>query len=209
MLAMRVHVAPCLFLLLSGCARTPPPVRPPSTAARQLATALQQDDAQAAYHLLSPAVRREVSLSQFRRQWEENAAERRRLGEALQQAAPPRAHAAVVLENGERIPLVLEDGYWRLQGDVMNVAAMETPADTVAALRRALQRRSMDGLLRLLSRGQRAAWEARFEEIIQETQDPLGLEIEIDGQKAVVHTGDGDVIRLRKEAGEWRVTAIE
>lgn len=208
---MGVHVARwlALILLLSGCARTPPPVQPPSPTARRLAAALQQDEPEAAYRLLSPAVRREVSLQQFRRQWEENTAERRMLGKALQQAAPPRAHAAVVLENGERIPLVLEEGYWRLQGDVMNVAAMATPADAVAALRRALQRRSMDGLLRLLSRRQRAAWEARFEEIIEETRDPLDLEIEIDGQKAVVHTGDGDVIRLRKEAGEWRVTAIE
>jgi hypothetical protein len=63
----------------------------------------------------------------------------------------------------------------------------------------------LPALLRVLSRERRAAWLAAFEQSLERTSDPLALEVEVQGEQAVVHLVGGGEIHLKLEAGRWRV----
>jgi hypothetical protein len=80
---------------------------------------------------------------------------------------------------------------------------------TVRALRRSLMRKSLPGVLRVLSRQPRADIEAELARILEETEDELDLEVEVRGNRARVRTTGGREITLVREAGEWRISAIE
>jgi len=59
--------------------------------------------------------------------------------------------------------------------------------------------------LRVLARDRRAAWMAAFGKTMQQTSDPLDLQVEIRGDEATVQlTGGGEVL-LKREAGHWQV----
>jgi len=190
-----------------GCASgAPARVPDPGDSVRRLSTALRGDDAQAAFALLDPELRKALGRERFRALWRANRAELRELGERLAKIdVAARARAEVALEDGERVALVLERGQWRVQGGVLDAQALGTPLDAVAELRRALKRQSLPGLLRVLARERRAAWLAAFEKSMQQTGDPLDLRVEVRGDEATVHLSGGGQIQLRREAGRWQI----
>ncbi|MND01936.1 hypothetical protein D3C83_211260 [compost metagenome] len=64
-------------------------------------------------------------------------------------------------------------------------------------------------MLRVLSRQPRADIEADLARVLEETEDELDLEVEIRGNRARVRTTGGREITLVRDAGEWRISAIE
>ncbi|HBQ13674.1 MAG TPA: hypothetical protein DEF51_21900 [Myxococcales bacterium] len=104
--------------------------------------------------------------------------------------------------------LVLEDGRWRIDGGVLDAAGLGTPLDAVAAFRRALMRRDLEGVERVLSRQTRAEWEEELRRVLEATADTDDLEVEIQGNRARVRTTGGGSIELVRESGEWRVVDV-
>ncbi len=140
-----------------------------------------------------------------------NDQELRAQGRALSRASGPGAidaHARVRLQSGETIVLVLEEDGWRIDGGVLDAAGLATPLDAVAAFRRALMRRDLRGVERVLSRQTRAEWEEEVRRVVDATEDGDDLEVEVQGNHARVRTTGGGSIELVRESGEWRVVDV-
>jgi len=183
---------------------------PPGSALEAYVDAVRADDVDAAHGLLSESLRAEVSAEELGRLMTENREElAAQASEIEAEAAAIQAVAVQPLEGGEQVRMVLEDGGWAIDGGVVSAPGLRTPMATIRAFRRALQRRSLPGTLRVLSREPRAELEAELSRIVEETEDELDLEVEIRGNRARVRTTGGREITLVREAGEWRIEAIE
>jgi hypothetical protein len=192
--------------LLAACGGAPARVPDPHVTARTFAAAAAEGDVDAAYAQLDPGLRASLTRDAFAAQLADNRAELQELAATLARVSPAQhAEAEVELLDGERVLLVLEDGQWRIASAVLDAQTLDTPEGAVLALRNALQRQSLPALLRVLSRERRAAWLAAFEQSLERTSDPLALEVEVQGDHAVVHLVGGGEIQLKLEAGRWRV----
>lgn len=197
-------------LLSAGCGGGTP-VEGPSRVILDYAGALSAGDAGRAWELLDEDARRGRTEEQHAELMTENGAELREQGAALERAArgdTVEAQARVALASGETLVLVLEDGRWRIDGGVLDAAGLRTPLDAVAAFRRALMRRDLPGIERVLSRQTRAEWEEEVRRVVESTADRDDLEVEVQGNRARVRTTGGGSIELVRESGEWRVVDV-
>ena len=184
----------------------------PNLAVTSFAEALRAGDARATFGRLDEGARRGRSEERHAELVEANAAEMAEVGEDLGRAVDRgevRTTARVRLRSGEEVLLVLEDGGWRVDGGVLDAVGLATPEDAVAALRRALLRRDLPGLERILSRQTRAEWEAEVRRIVEATADREDLAVEIEGNRARVTTTGGGTIELVRESGEWHVVDLQ
>ncbi len=207
-----MHARPALLALalLSGCGAAGR-VEGPSGTVRAYAAALSRGDAASAWVLLDEDARRGRTEPEHSALMAQNAEELAAQAEALDRAAGTEAveaRARVPLASGETVVLVLEDGEWRIDGGVLDAAGLGTPLDAVAAFRRALMRRDLQGVERVLSRQTRAEWEEEVRRLVESTADPDDLEVEIQGNRAHVRTTGGGSIELVRESGEWRVVDV-
>ena len=197
-----------LMLLLGGCA-SGPRVEGPALTVRTYASALSAGDARTAWALLHEDARGGRTEGDHAALMAQNAGELALQGRALASSAERvEARARVALRRGETVVLVLEDGAWRIDGGVLDAAGLGSPLDAVAAFRRALMRRDLDGIERVLSRQTRAEWEEEVRRLVEATADPDDLEIEVQGNRAHVRTTGGGSIELIRESGEWRVVDV-
>ncbi|HJL19337.1 MAG TPA: hypothetical protein RMH99_26970 [Sandaracinaceae bacterium LLY-WYZ-13_1] len=188
-----------------------PRVEGPSPTIAAYARALERGDEDAAWALLDEDARRGRSEDEHAALMAQNAEELEAQGDALARAAGSdavEARARVTLQSGETVVLVLEDGRWRIDGGILDAAGLGTPRDAVAAFRRALMRRDLAGIERVLSRQTRAEWEEEVRRVVESTADPDDLEVEIQGNRARVRTTGGGAIELVRESGEWRVVDV-
>lgn len=193
-----------------GCAGGPG-VEGPERAIRAYASALSSGDEDGAWVLLDEDARRGRSPEEHAALMERNARELADQSRALARAAGSdavEARARVSLESGETVVLVLEEGGWRIDGGILDATGLGTPRDAVAALRRALMRRDLRSIERILSRQTRAEWEEEVRRVVESTADPDDLEVEIQGGRARVRTTGGGSIELVRESGEWRVVDV-
>lgn len=199
-----------VIVLASGCGASAR-VEGPSGTVRAYAGALSRGDAAAAWALLDEDARRGRAEAEHAALMGQNAEELADQAEALERAAGSEAleaRARVPLRSGETIVLVLEDGQWRIDGGVLDAAGLGTPLDAVAAFRRAIMRRDLDGIERVLSRQTRAEWEEEVRRLVDSTADLDDLEVEIQGNRARVRTTGGGSIELVRESGEWRIVDV-
>jgi hypothetical protein len=199
------------ILALSGCAGGGAATSvPPKTALDAYVAALRAEDGEAVHALLDESLRAEVTAPDLATLMAENREEL--LAQAVEiEAAAGSIQAVAVqpLEGGEEVRMVLEDGVWAIDGGIISTPGLTTPMSAVRALRRSLMRKSLNGVLRVLSRQPRADIEAELARILEETADELDLEVEIWGNRARIRTTGGREITLVREAGEWRISAIE
>ena len=171
-------------LILAGCGGGAS-TSGPSRVIRSYGDALVSGDAEASWRLLDEDARRGRTVEEHAALVEQNGEELREQGRSLSRAAGSdavSAHARVVLGSGETVLLVLEEDGWRIDGGVMDAAGLATPLDAVAALRRALMRRDLRGVERVLSRQTRAEWEEEVRRVVESTEDGDDLEVENPGQ---------------------------
>jgi hypothetical protein len=201
-----------LTLGLLGACTSPATIAGPEATLRAYTEALREGDARKAYGLLDPDTREAVSFERFARTFEENRAELQEQARQVEDAVRSgevQSRAAVELAEAETAVLTLEEGRWTILGGVLDAPALQTPRDAVLALRHAVQRRSLRGLMRVLAREPRAGLEDERRRFLDETADPLDLEVDIQGNRARVRLTGGRVILLVREAGEWRVVDVE
>lgn len=173
--------------------------------------AIREGDARAAYDLLDRETRAGLSYDAFAALMKENRRELERQAAELERrlSQPILPEARVRLENGDPILLVREKDRWRIEEGVVESPVLRSPRDAVLELRRALRRRSLRDVERVLSRDARAQLEAEIERFLAETADELDLETQVEGARARVRTTEGREIHLVRESGEWRVVAVE
>lgn len=182
---------------------------PPQPTVERYLKSIETGDAASAYALLSTQQREHLTAVQFKARFDDTRAELTERAQQIRETgATAEAEATVELDNGETVKLVLEDGQWRIAAGLLDASSLRTPVDAVQTLRRVLLRRDLAGLLALLTREERASWEAALGSVIESTADPLDWETEIAGDEATVRTTGGGVIVLRRESGRWRVQDI-
>jgi len=199
-----------LISLAAGCGGTRPAVERPDGTIVRYVRAARAGDAEGAYALLDEDTRAQVPFESFRTLMEENRAE---LGEQVDEldrlaAEGIEARAHIPLRGGETVVMVLEEGRWVLDGGVLDAPALGTPQETILSLRRALARRSLRGVARVMARQPRAEMEAEIERLLEETGDDLDLQVEVHGDRASVRTTGGREILMIRESGEWRILEV-
>lgn len=195
-------------LALSACGGAGVP--DPKDAVRSFADAAARGDADAIYDMLSDDARKQLTREQVKRLVAEQKgelAERSKL--FVGDDAKLKAHAEMRWADGETASLALEDGRFRVSGaDAVPVGA-RTPEQALDVLRRVLARRSFAGLLRVLTPQTRSAIEANLRSLVEGLENPEGLDVAVNGDKATVNVPGGHVVRLRKDGGVWQVEEFE
>jgi len=197
------------LVALVGC--TTPVVQGPAPTLAEYSRAVRAGDAEAVHALYDEETRAQVDADEVGALLEQNREELAQQLDAVDQARAEgvESRAVLALPGDERVVLRIEDGAWVIEGGVLDVPALQTPQDAVLALRHAILRRSLRGLLRVLARAPRAELEAEMDRFLGDTEDELDLRTEIQGNIARVQTSGGRVILLVREAGEWRVVDVE
>ena len=198
-----------LFLSLVGCATGQAVPSPRATIERYM-SAIESGDSKAVYALLDKETRETTSFEDFDKQLKANKPELSERNQDIDKSlnVGVNAKATVRYESGERAVTVLEDSRWQVLGGVLDAPALNSPVDAVLALRRALQRQSIRGVMRVLSRARRSELQADIKDFIEETEDELDLKYEIRGNLARVRTSGGREVLLVRESGEWRVLDV-
>jgi len=204
----------CLLVLTgaaifsSGCERQR--VSDPGAVVAAYADAARRGDADAIYALLSRRAQTDLGRAGTRQKVLDA---RREL--ALQAdffARPgvePEVVAVVRYDDGEQAELGLESGVFLVGSASALPAAARTPAEALAGLRQALARRSYVALVRVLSAETRGALESDVGSIVESLEDPETLDVQVSGDDAEVELPSGHSVRLKREAGVWRVEDLK
>jgi hypothetical protein len=194
--------------LVSACARQTLP--DPAPAVRAYADAARRGDAKRIYAMLSERSRRDLRPEDVDRL----VAEQRR--ELVAQAAAVtgpyvavRASATVRYPDGETATLDIENGRFRVGAAEGLPSLSRTPQQALEQLRKALAHRSYPVLLRALSPAVGSAIESDLRALVEGLTRPEELDVQVTGDTALVRIEGGHSVRLRREAGVWRVEDFE
>jgi hypothetical protein len=190
--------------LAVGC--TPARLPDPQVAAASYAAAARAGDSERIYALLSSEAQRDYGREGTRKLVAEAKAELDRQGAALQ--APVRhveASAEIRFEDGESALFELEDGVFRLSSLGTVPSRPRSPSEALGDFRRALARRSYAALLGVLSSETRGALEGDLKSLVEGLENPETLDVKVSGDNAVVSVPGGHQVKLRREAGVWRI----
>lgn len=190
--------------LASGCAEARLP--DPKLAAVQYAEAARAGDSERIYALLSREAQRDYGRQGTRRLVEQAKAELSRQGAALlSPASHVQASAEIRFEDGESALFELEDGAFHVSSLGTVPSRPRSPSEALGDFRRALARRSYSALLGVLSTETRQALEGDLKSLVEGLENPDTLDVKVSGDNAVVEVPGGHQVKLRREAGVWRV----
>jgi hypothetical protein len=193
-----------LTLLTAACASRSLP--DPHAAAVRYAAAVERGDAQAVHTILTQESQRGYGLEGTRRLLAESRQELRRQAQALKSERSIVETLAVVrFSDGEQAVLEHEAGRFRISSAAGLPAGARTPEQALEQLRTALARRSYPALIRVLSKDTRSAMENDLRALVTGLEQPQTLDVKIDGDRADVTVPGGHRVRLKREAGIWRV----
>lgn len=188
----------------AGCARSELP--DPKVAAREYAAAVEQGDSAAVYSMLTSDAQRAQGKQGVERLVRESKAEITRAAKA---AASPDSKvemlATVRFEDGEQAELSVENGEFHVQSAGALPHGARTPAQALAELRQALARRSYAGILRVLSSESRSALDNDLRSLVDGLEQAETLDVKVTGDRAEVRVPGGHSVKLKREAGIWRI----
>jgi hypothetical protein len=203
--ALLASVASVAFVAFAaGCGTSQVP--DPKSAADDYARAVDGQDADALYGMLTESARKSRSKEDVRRLLTEDRQELSEQAKAVRgKDVRVEATARLHYQDGEETSLELREGrFWVSAAGTMPGGA-RTPEQALDQLRRVLARRSYVGLMRVLSPATRAAVEADLRSLVTGLDHPETLPVESVGDTAQVTVPNGHHVRLRRESGIWRV----
>jgi len=174
----------------------------------------------AAYALTSADFRRRMPFEAFAAGFKAGGDEPQSLGKRMIAEAPRIApRVEVELSFGERVPMLLEDGGWRIDGPVYEAWGQATPRAALRTFVRALTERRYDIVLRLVptryradlsAEKLRAYWEQGDR---KKENDALLVELRAAIEAPIAESADeahlpyppDREVRLVREGGEWKV----
>ena len=187
-----------------GCAHSDLPE--PEAAAARYAEAAKRGDGDALYAMLTRAAQRSYGRAATRALVRDARAELRRKAVALSDPSTRlTARARVRFADGEGAEFELEDGGFRIASAGTLPSGARTPAQALGELRGALARRSYASLLRVLSEDKRSALESDLRSLVTGLEQPDTLDIKVNGDAAEVRVPGGHLVKLKREAGVWRI----
>jgi hypothetical protein len=188
----------------AACARTTMP--DPRDAVRAYETAAARGDAKAIHGMLSEGSRKSLAVSDVERILADERAELATQAKGMQDpSAIVRATARVRYADGENATLDVEDGTFHVSSADALPAGAKTPNEALEELRRVLARRSYPGLMRVLSPATRSAIESDLRSLVDGLSHPDGLDVQVSGDVASVQIQGGHFVKLRRDAGVWKV----
>jgi len=201
---VRAEIFVLLSLSSSACATGGLP--DPRDAARAYSDAAARGDAAALYAMMSASSqldRRKQDVAKLladeRVELAEQAAELEQPGSRVT------ATARLRYADGEEAALDLRQGrYWVTSAGALPGGG-RTPEEALEQLRHVLARRSYAGLMRVLSPATRAAVESDVRSFVDGLNEPSGLPVKVSGDAAIVSVPGGHQVKLKREAGVWRV----
>ena len=197
-----------LALVAFGCGR--PEVPDARDAARAYAEALRRGDHRAVYGMMTRESQRSLGEKGTQRLLADAKAELdKQAASLLEPGTRVEAVATYRLEDGESADLVLGEHGFRVGAAGTFPSAARTPAQALEALRRALARRSYPALVRVLSSETQSAVETEVRSLVEGLENAETLEVKVEGDTATVEVPGGHRVRLKREAGVWRVDDVE
>jgi hypothetical protein len=195
-----------LALLLCACAHR----AAPEDTVRAYLTALDKDDPDAAYKLLSQETRREVTREQFVAHWRENRDAARSESAAVREGVGRGAaeEARVIYSDGLAVPVAHDGGGWRLSDvPTPKVPHAATPEEALDAFEKALAARDYDAIARVIT----PATREQVDRELRERTAPLkeSRKVEVTGDKARIKLGKWELTLERQSSGEWRVVGVK
>lgn len=191
----------------------------PEGTAQSFARAVRDGRYEDAYERLSKRYRQRVPLVEFRQQLEAHPDEARELAALLDRAGEAgEVTATVPLADGADLSLRLEDGRWRIHGNVVDFYDQSSPRAALRSFVRAMERRRYEIVLRFVPNGDREgmspesiarAWEGDAREEIQRLVASLRANldepIEVVGDRATMAYGEGATVQFLREDGVWKI----
>jgi hypothetical protein len=180
--------------------------------------ALGRGDYRAAYALTATAFQQRTSYEVFAAGFAANANDSMAFGKEVAADAhkvPPRVEVQLPL--GEAVPLVLEDGRWRVDGPLLEPWGQRTPRAALRTFIRALEQRRYDVLGRLVPARYRAGltadrlrqyWEERGEDtrgLIAKLRAAIAAPIVESGDEAHMPYGTEQEVQFIREDGLWKI----
>lgn len=182
----------------------------PRVAAAQYAQAIETGDARALHQLLDAEGQAALSPREVAQLLKGSRGElRARSASLTSSGAQVEAHARVQYGEGDVARLVIEDGAFRVTAERALPALAQTPAEAVAHLRSALQRRSFTALMHSMAPRSRAKLEAYLSQLLEDLQYPETLDVTAERDVVVVATPRGHRVELQREGGSWKVRDFE
>jgi hypothetical protein len=201
----RVWVMLVGLLEITACGHgAPPPADATLDAVRR---AMMEGDAEALFALSTSETKAVHGLDGVTDLVAEGRDELRQTAHALEKVAV-QMEVTLRFEDGDPVALVVEDGAYRLHGAMLGGASLGSPEDAVLALRAALERRSLQGVLRVLTTERRRAILTEMDALSESARDPLDYDVKITGDKAVVRLPGRTMIFLERESDEWRIVDV-
>lgn len=173
--------------------------------------ALESDDPASAWDLLASDVQQRTSFDDFAERWRATPIERRRQAQALGRALAAGARLgerARLDASGTTTHLVRDDDGWRLESPLLPAARARTPEEALKLLADAIDDRSINGVLRLLTSERQEAVRQLLDDFSTGLRDHLGDSIEVTKDRATLVWSDGTRrwrVVLKREQGAWRV----
>jgi len=187
-----------------GCAGESLP--DPKLAAAEYAARVEKGDADGVYALLSSDAQRSYGKSGVRRMIDESKTELARTARAVAaEGGKVEVRATLRYADGEQASLEVEHGQFRVGSAGALPLGARTPAQALAELRQALARRSYAGVLRVLSTESQSALENDMKSLVEGLEQPETLDVKITGDRAEVQVPGGHSVKLKREAGFWRI----
>jgi hypothetical protein len=175
-------------------------------AARQYAQAAARGDADQLYEMLATPSRHAISREDARRLIGAERLELAQRGRELSgNELRVSATAQMRFSDGEGAALDLQGSRFAVTSAGGLPGGGRTPEEALGQLRRVLARRSYSALMRVLSSGTRATVEDDMRSLVKGLSDPGALPAQVSGDEAVVPVPGGHLVKLKREAGVWRV----
>lgn len=180
----------------------------PRDAAAAYASAAAKGDADALYDMMTTSAQRTRTRAEVKKLVAEERGELADAAKSLgKDAKDTRVEATARLryEDGEEAQLDLRGGRFWVSAAGALPGGSRTPEQALEQLRRVLARRSYAGLMRMLTPQTRAAIEQDLRTLVTGLERPDTLRVEVTGDGATVSVPGGHSVKLKREAGVWRV----
>ncbi len=205
-----------LALAACGRAENAAAVADPTDTVRAWRTAVDQDNPRAAYGLLSPRIRKDLTFTEFERQWKATREERTRQASAMgtpgDQAVEIGAAAELTLDDGKKTRLVREKKLWRMEQPLLTSSRASTPQEAMRLFATAIEDRNFFAVMRLLTSTRKDGLGAFIDGFVGGLRSNVGREITINNDRAVIEWKEGSKtwkVTLKKENDEWRVDDVD
>jgi hypothetical protein len=178
----------------------------PREAARRWVAAVEAGDESAAYALLRETARRAHGRQGVARLLSSERPELLALGRAAAaDNAALETSADVDFGNDRRARVVLEGGRFRVAAAGALPVGAATPRDALRELRDVLARRSVAGLLRVLTRESAESLDTGLSKLVEALAEPASVELDVEGRRATAQLPGGHTVTLEREDGIWHV----